>query len=273
MAANTRTESVEEAPPWAAATGTDSYGRWAAFELGDQSYRLRWIKPGEFLMGSPDEEPECSDNEALHTVTLSHGYWLAETAVSQALWQHVAGGNPSHFEGADLPVEQVSFDDIKNEFLPELNRILPAFNAQLPTEAQWEYACRAGTSTPFHFGDSLTTGLANYDGDYPYNGQKKGEYRSKTIPVSDLQINPWGLYQMHGNVWEWCADSPREFKKGETVVDPIGLEGQERVLRGGSWCGRGRSLRSACRLGFGPSLCGCNYGFRLAQVPEGLRSS
>ena len=150
-------------PKWATSADEDQYGRWAAFELGGQQHRMRWIEPGEFLMGSPADEPERWDDEVQHTVSLTPGFWLGEMAVSQLLWRQVIGENPSDFKGENLPVESVSYDAIQQLFLPALNRQNPLLKACLPTEAQWEYACRAGTQTPFSFGDVLSAELANFD--------------------------------------------------------------------------------------------------------------
>jgi len=135
----------------------------------------------------------------------------------------------------------------------------------LPTEAQWEFACRAGTTTPFWWGDELTADDANYDGNHPYAGGSKGEYRQKTVQVKTFKPNPWGLWQMHGNVWEWCADWFGAYSQGP-VIDPRGPDtGTFRVLRGGSWNCSGRGLRSAFRDWNDPSYAWLNYGFRLAR--------
>jgi formylglycine-generating enzyme required for sulfatase activity len=135
----------------------------------------------------------------------------------------------------------------------------------LPTEAQWEYACRAGTITPFHFGSTITTDQANFDGDYPYNKGPKGEYRKKTVSVKTFSCNAWGLYEMHGNVWEWCQDWYGAYPKN-TIVDPTGPnEGESRVLRGGSWFDYGRDVRSAHRHGYGPAVRLDFCGLRLAR--------
>ena len=147
---------------------------------------MRFIQPGEFLMGSPESEKDRStngdDTETQHRVVLTEGYWLADTACTQELWGAVMGENPSNFKG-DLqnPVEQVSWDDITQKFLPRLNKLVPGLNLTLPTEAQWEYACRAGTTTVFSFGDRITPEQVNYDGNYPYADGKKGEYQGDRI--------------------------------------------------------------------------------------------
>jgi len=149
--------------------------------------------------------------------------------------------------------------------LPALNERVPGLNAALPTEAQWEYACRAGRSRPFWFGDNITSDQVNYDGNYPYAGGVNGECRQRTVDVKALPSNGWGLYQMHGNVWEWCADWLGDYPRG-AVVDPPGPdEGRKRVLRGGGWIGSGRDCRSAGRDGRGPGHRLGSFGFRLAR--------
>ncbi|MBL8470891.1 MAG: formylglycine-generating enzyme family protein [Rhodocyclaceae bacterium] len=226
--------------------------------------RFRWIKPGRFLMGSPPDEAERDDDEVLHEVTFTQGFWLADTACTQALWQAVMGENPSDFKDApDNPVEQVSWDNVQ-AFLNRLDDVVPDFAAGLPTEAQWEYACRAGTQSPFSFGANITPEQVNYDGNEPYAGGRKGEYRKKTVPVASLPANAWGLHEMHGNVWEWCADCYGELS-ADPATDPAGpAEGAWRVLRGGAWSNDGRNCRSACRFSTGPDYRNHIIGFRLA---------
>lgn len=178
------------------------------------------------------------------------------------------GSNPSTFKndsahGQDLPVESVSFEDVQ-EFIIKFNERLGAVGVfSLPTEAQWEYACRAATNTPFSFGKTITTEQANFDGNYPYARSPKGEYRSKTVPVKSMPRNPWGLYQMHGNVWEWCSDWYAEYSL-DNLTDPTGPEsGSSRVVRGGSWFLNARDVRSACRSGYDPGNRFSILGFRL----------
>ncbi|SEH08290.1 Serine/threonine-protein kinase pkn1 [Candidatus Venteria ishoeyi] len=152
---------------------------------------------------------------------------------------------------------------------------MPELNLRLPSEAQWEYACRAGTTTPFWFGDNITTKQVNYDGNYPYNKGKKGEYRGKTVAVKALPCNNWGLYQMHGNVREWCQDwydSYAQSTDSTTVVDPVGPDsGSNRVLRGGSWNDLAVSTRAANRYRYRPVNRDDYIGFRLAQGQIELR--
>ena len=255
----------ERAPlPWASATGSDEYGRWAEIDVAGVRQRFRWIAPARFLMGSPGSEAERSVDELQHQVTLTRGFWLADTACTQAFWQAVMGDNPGRFaDDPRNPVERVSWDDVQS-FIDQLNRLIPGLRARLPSEAEWECACRAGTTTPFSFGDDITAEQVNYDGSRPYAGGKKGVYRGRTVPVGSLPPNAWGLHEMHGDVWEWCADWYGRYSAGEQI-DPRGPEtGDDRVLRGGSWFLSGRSVRSACRRGRGPGDRTLYLGFRLA---------
>ncbi len=266
-------------PPFARAWGDDAHGLWAEFSVvtpnQDKSseleggvrvvQRLRWIEPGTFLMGSPPREQGRQEREGpQHPVTLNRGYWLADTACTQGLWQAVMGENPSHFKGdAELPVEQVSWNDVQG-FLAKLQGMLRGCEVTLPTEAEWEHACRAGTITPFSFGEDITTVQVNYNGQYPYADGQPGEYRARTVPVRALPANGWGLYQMHGNVDEWCLDGYREYGS-EAVVDPVGPmeEGAPRAVRGGSWDDGAVRARSAYRYRFGPGFRYRLLGFRL----------
>ncbi|TAN53775.1 MAG: formylglycine-generating enzyme family protein, partial [Methylococcaceae bacterium] len=147
---------------WASAWGEDEYGLWMALNFRGARQAFRWIAPGSFLMGSPEDEPQRNDNETLHPVTLTQGYWLADTACTQALWQALMGDNPSRFpDDPDNPVENVSWG-MAQDFIVRLNAAVPGLHAGLPTEAQWEYACRAGTQTPFAFGANITPERVNY---------------------------------------------------------------------------------------------------------------
>ncbi|MCB1932014.1 MAG: formylglycine-generating enzyme family protein [Candidatus Accumulibacter sp.] len=262
------TVSALARPAWAQAIGRDARGLFAEIDVAGVSQRFRWLTPGRFLMGSPPEEPERVNNEVQHEVTLGRGFWLADTACTQALWQAVSGANPSEFQGdVRNPVESVSWNDVR-AFLSELNRRVPGLQARLPSEAEWEYACRAGTTTPFAFGDNITPEQVDYNGNYPYAGGEKGLYRQKTVPVGSLPANPWGLYEMHGNVWEWCADWYGDYPTAPQL-DPTGPQtGGFRVLRGGSWDDHGGSARCAARIGYDPAY---RYvvGFRFAPGQGG----
>jgi formylglycine-generating enzyme required for sulfatase activity len=251
-------------PQWAESIGRDAYGLFVDVRLAGVVQRLRWIVPGEFTMGSPEDEAERFDVETPHQVILSQGFWLADTTCTQALWQAVMGENPSRFRGEDRPVDTVSWEKVQ-AFLTRCNAMAPELALRLPTEAEWEYACRAGTTTPFWFGEQITPEQVNYDGNYPYAGGKKGLYREETVPVKELPCNGWGLYQMHGNVWEWCQDRYAKYPAGP-VIDPMGPGwGVRRVLRGGSWFSYGWNVRSAQRGAFGPGYRNDDAGFRLAR--------
>ena len=241
----------------------DRFGVSVVLSVGSARQVFRWIAPGRFRMGSPVDEVERGSAEVPHEVTLSQGYWLADTACTQAFWLAVWPVNPSHFqEDGNNPVENVAWHDAQR-FIAELNRRLPGLDARLPTEAEWEYACRAGTTTPFSFGKQITPEQVNYHGDYPCVGGEKGLYRQRTAPVGTLPPNPWGLYEMHGNVWEWCADWYAEYPP-EPQVDPSGPAfGRMRVLRGGTWSDPARYARSATRSRIEPAYRPRSTGFRI----------
>ena len=221
-----------------------------------------WIPPGNFMMGSPKEEKERGDNETQHKVTLTKGFYMGVYPVTQEQWQEIMGKNPSFFQGEkNLPVETVSWEDCQ-EFVKKL-REKDKKAYRLPTESEWEYACRAGTTTPFHFGETISTDQANYNGEAVYGNGKKGIYRKKTTPVGSFPANAWGLHDMHGNVWQWCQDCYGDYPQKD-VVDPQGPEkGAFHLLRGGSWSSLPLYCRSACRFWDGPGYRGFNFGCRL----------
>jgi formylglycine-generating enzyme required for sulfatase activity len=214
------------------------------FTVPDLNLTMLWVKPGAFMMGSPFSEADRYDSEVQHQVTLTKGFYLGKHEVTQAQWEKVMGDNPSKFKGEDRPMEKVSWDDAVafcKKFTETERRAgrLPAGMAyQLPTEAQWEYACRAGTTTAFSFGENLTSRLANID-----------EVVNETTPVGKYPANPWGFHDMHGNVFEWCADWYGDYLDG-AVRDPVGPTGRhisERVPRGGSWRYAAHFARCASR--------------------------
>ena len=220
--------------------GQDRYGLYGELEIKDQTIRMRWIPPGAYQMG--DHQAKETENEEKLKETDVKGFWLAETTCTQALWKAVMRKNPSSFKeesGAEnLPVETVSWNDCR-EFIDEINNSIPSGRFKLPTEAEWEYACRAGTTTPYWFGDEITDKQANF-------ARKVG----KTVYVRSFPCNGWGLYQMHGNVWEWCEDE---------------IWGTARVVRGGGWDGVAGNCRSACRVGGRPGGRSGGVGFRVAR--------
>ena len=226
------------------------------------------IPPGEFLMGSPEDEPERYDNEKQHRVIISRAFYMQTTTVTQGQWEKLMGNNPSHFEdeGENCPVENVSWDDTQ-EFIKKLNldsARLPAGERsrtyRLPTEAEWEYACRAGTTTAYCFGDD-----AGRLGEYAWYS---GNSEKRTHSVGQLKPNVWGLHDMHGNVWEWCQDWWSGDYPSDTVTDPGGQPtGSSRVLRGGSWVNSAERCRSADRGNISPGYRGVDYGIRLVLSP------
>ncbi|MDR0562338.1 MAG: formylglycine-generating enzyme family protein [Spirochaetaceae bacterium] len=255
------------------------------------------IPGGTFKMGSPALEPERYDDEVQHTVTVSP-FYMSKYEVTQREYEEIMGTNPSRFKGSTMPVEQVTWFNAVEYCNRRSQRegLTPAYmiresgeaiwnwNAngyRLPTEAEWEYACRAGTSaslatnaegsTPFSTGNNLTTNQANYDGNFPYNGNIRGTYRKATVPVGSFAPNGWGLYDMHGNVWEWCWDWYGLYS-AKAQTNPVGPAvggagpaiGNARVVRGGSWGDYGKYLRSAYRDSSAPSNQRDSIGFRLA---------
>jgi formylglycine-generating enzyme required for sulfatase activity len=216
-----------------------------------------FISPGSLTRGSPPSEDGRSRDEEQIEVTLSQSFWLAKTEVTQSQWEAVMGSNPSQFKGSNMPVENVSWEDAQ-AFIAKLNenQILPqGWKFALPTEAQWEYACRAGEKGPYSGGSLDNVGW--YD----------GNSADKTHEVGQKKPNAWGLQDMHGNVWEWCADWYAETLQGG--VDPTGLSsGVSRVLRGGSWDYRASNCRAAYRLRYFPGFRRNDLGFRPALVPS-----
>jgi formylglycine-generating enzyme required for sulfatase activity len=221
------------------------------------------IPAGEFHMGSPLSEAERNPDEKIHIVRITRPFYMAQREVTQAQWQKVMGSNPSWFRkcGPDCPVEKVNWHQV-NEFMESLNQHTHA-GFRLPTEAEWEYACRAGTATPFSTGMNLTTEQANYDGDYPYAEFRKGKNRGSPLRVGSFSPNAWGLFDMHGNVWEWTADLYCPYPDDD-ISDPHPLCAADlRVVRGGSWYFGADSARCALRYTHHPGDSGFSIGFRL----------
>ena len=285
-------------PEWASEWGEDRYGVFVAFTLDEMTQRLRWIPPGRFWMGSPEEETKDLAKEdwerawldrehPRHEVFITQGFWLFDTPCTQALWQTVMGENPSRFKSPERPVEQVSWDDVQG-FIGRLNARIPGLDLTLPTEAQWEHACRAGTETAIYTGPLQVLGanhapaldpIAWYGGNsgvgfeledgYDSSSWPEVQYpdpKSGTHPVGKKKPNPWGLYDMLGNVWEWCADGLREYDP-DPAVDPWGSMdgGANRVIRGGFWGSSARYCRSAYRGRYSPDDRYDDLGFRCAR--------
>ena len=232
-----------------------------SFSIPNLKLDMLWCKPGTFMMGSPEDEKVRQEEETQHEVTLTKGFYLGKYEVTQAQWEKVMGTNPSNFKGATLPMEKVSWNDAM-EFCKKLTpmekaagRLPEGWVYTLPSEAQWEYACRAGTTTAYYFGDEITPKQANYN-------------VGKTTSVGTYPANAWGFHDLHGNVWEWCSDWYGDYPSG-SANDPVGPSvGTLRVFRGGSWYYIGRNLRSAFRSRDAPDIRSFNLGFRLSFQTE-----
>jgi formylglycine-generating enzyme required for sulfatase activity len=223
------------------------------------------IPAGRFMMGSPSTEAERGTDEVQHDVTISRPFLIGRFEVTQQEWHDVMGTAPSHFSdcGLTCPVERVNFLEIQ-DFLSRLNAAAGELVYRLPTEAEWEYACRAGTVTPFSTGENLTTDQANYDGRFPYRSFAGGVFRERPTPVGTFAPNAWGLADMHGNLWEWTSDWYGPYPAG-AAVDPHGAPlGTFRVIRGGSWFFDANSARCAIRYTHRPIDRGFSLGFRVA---------
>jgi formylglycine-generating enzyme required for sulfatase activity len=284
---------------------------------------LLWIPPGRFWMGSPENEPERQEREGPQHLVQVPGFFISQTPITQGQWREVAGWQarageswgrelepePSFFQPSphpkarswgersfsllpgeassdQRPVENVSWEDAM-EFCNRLSQ-RTGRHYTLPSEAQWEYACRVGTTTPFHFGATITPELANYDGSYTYANGPKGEYRKQTTPVGMFPANAWGLQELHGNVWEWCLDEWHESYEGAPTDGSAWLnrpqpkqpeptsksnvsasDMETRLLRGGSWSSDPRDCRSAYRGRDQPGDAGSIVGFRVVCLPQG----
>ncbi len=302
------------APTWAMTTGTDHHGAWADLNVAGVTQRMRWIRPGIFNMGcSATEAQVAHDNRErayrdaknlqmfdaqVHVVTLTQGFWLADSTVTQALWQAVMGNNPSAYpNGGEYPVEKVSWEDC-SAFFERLGTLKPGLAATFPSEAQWEYACRAGSSAATYAGDMECVGafhapvldaIAWYGGNSGVDEtvlhagdsskQLEQQYphtRMAPHPVKRKQPNAWGLYDMLGNVYQWCSDWYGPADKMATT-DPVGQPvGSQRVVRGGCFAASPASVRAAFRGAHAPNKSGDSLGVRLCipvsvlAAPKGI---
>ncbi len=258
-------------PRWASGWGQDKYGVFVSFKVGGVTgveQRLRWIRPGSFMMGSPKEDDEAHPGERPQHEVRIRGFWLADTPVTQALWEAVMGKNPSHFIGdPQRPVETVSWQDCQR-FCTALEKQVPGLGARLPKEAEWEYACRAGTNTARYCEELKVKGRpATLDDIAWYGTNSEGQ----TQPVGQRLANAWGLHDTLGNVWEWCMDRYGSYAPhaSEVQQDPSGPSaGGRRVFRGGSWGLAAGYVRAACRDRVVPGVRYDDLGFRLARDQE-----
>lgn len=249
---------------------------------------LCWCSPGDFRMGSPPDEPERRPGETQVDVTLSRGFWIGRYAVTQAEWRRVAGPLPGRLSagaGDDFPLYSVNHFEAE-AFCAQLTALAQGSGAmpanwafRLPTEAEWEYACRAGTTTATAYGNGLSSREANFLGEFPYNGAEIGPSLGRTERVGSYPPNAWGLHDTHGNVFEWCRDWYHSRLPGGTDPDLWGAAATaqrsefgviSRVRRGGCWADQGWACRSAFRLRFEPERRADHIGFRVvaAQLPR-----
>jgi len=225
------------------------------------------IPSGSFVMGSPHTEAGRSEWEGQQRTVKIPPFFIGKYEVTQEQYQGVMGNNPARFKGAKLPVENVNWNDA-GEFCRKLSQKTGKIY-RLPSEAEWEYACRAGTTTPFYFGDTITPDLVNYNGTYSYAWAPKGLYRKQTTDVGSFPPNSFGLYDMHGNVWEWCSDKSHDNYNGAPTDGSSWETGTSnyRLVRGGSWDYDAGKCRSAMRnTSDVPNLVFGNIGFRVVCV-------
>jgi formylglycine-generating enzyme required for sulfatase activity len=238
-------------------------------DLGnDLSLELVVIPTGPFTMGSPAGEKDRNADEGPPRRVNVSAFAMGQYAVTQAQYQAIMDKNPARFEGANRPVETVSWAEAV-EFCARLSK-RTGRTYDLPSEAEWEYAGRAGTTTPFHFGATLTTALANYDGNDIYRAEARGQYRRQTVEVGQFPPNAWGLYDMHGNVWEWCLDHYHNSYQGAPPDARAWVTNDQdasRLLRGGSWVNYPANCRSARRNHYIPASRNDRVGFRVVLRP------
>jgi formylglycine-generating enzyme required for sulfatase activity len=225
------------------------------------------LPPGEFDMGSPDDEPGREPQERLHRVKLTRGFSIARYETTHAQWSRVMGTNPSHFRdcGTTCPVERVNLHDVER-FIDYLNARTANPGFRLPTEAEWEYACRAGGRAAFGHRATISSEDANYNSEFSLAGTPKAPARGRPMPVGSFPANAWGLFDMHGNVWEWTSDRHCPYSDGP-VSDPSGAcDSERRVIRGGSFHFDAASARCGLRYTHRPQDSGFSLGFRLAHT-------
>ena len=297
MASPRATQRQQTAEPWRILRWRSRH--WAHREQLAEGVALTMLRipAGSFEMGAPDTEAESMERERpVQRVTLGE-FLLGQTPITQAQWRAVAQWqrleqedrelwpqsldpdpvaklkDPARFQGEQRPVVNVSWHDAM-AFCQRL-RLRTGKNYTPPSEAQWEYACRAGSTTPFHWGATISTELANYDGREVYGDGEKGEFRQQTMDVASFPANPWGLHDIHGNVWEWCSDHWHNNYKGVPEDGRAWIDEEAKdeplktwLLRGGSWGGNPGNCRSACRFLSLPGIRDNDLGFRVCCLPQ-----
>jgi formylglycine-generating enzyme required for sulfatase activity len=247
-------------PSWMHQFGSDATGPWVSFLVPgtDVVQRMRWCPAGSFDMGSPDSDKVAgSDEKPRHRVTFAEGFWMFETVVTEALWTAVTGEWRLRLRSGRFPATRIDWNEA-SRFIRTLNGLLPGLDLSLPSEAAWEYACRAGTTTRYSFGNTITKQQVCFGG-------------GNSVAVGSLPANDWGLHEMHGNVWEWCLDRYHKDytgapDDGSAWLDAGARGAADRVLRGGSWRDDARNVRAAFRNRLDPAFRGSVVGFRCARV-------
>lgn len=255
-------------PAWATDGGRDEYGEWASFRIEKVEFKFRRIPAGEFLMGSADDDSFGYDDERpRHSVRITRAFWMADTPVVREQWDVLRDENPPGYQSDRRPIVNLSWDEAM-AFARDLNARTPGLGAGLPTEAQWEYACRAGAATPLNDGNEPAN-REEFNEALDKLGWYSGNSGNRTQEVRGKSPNGWGIYDLHGNVWEWCLDSRRDYGPGEQT-DPMGAteKGAPRVLRGGGYWSNARSCRSAYRNAVEPGQRNDVIGFRLVAGLE-----
>lgn len=271
---------------WFAVGQQDGNSLFPDARVGDErevgGVKLRWCPPGRFVMGSPPEEPEHRPDEAQVEVRLTKGFWMGKYEVTQGQWKRLVGEFPQPQpagEGGDFPVVWVSYVEAEafcqklTEHGHKSGELPKDWEFRLPTEAQWEYACRAGTATATSFGNTFTSKQANFLGGKPYNGSEASPALNRAAPVGSYPANAWGLHDMHGNVFEYCRDWYHTQLPGGDDPNLSARKGVanrdgtfSRVRRGGAWNDEGKYLRSAFRLRYEPERRSDHIGFRVIAV-------
>jgi formylglycine-generating enzyme required for sulfatase activity len=250
-------------PSWAQDIGFDKYGIWATLSIGSETQKMRYIRSGKFEMGSPIHEKGRDWDETQHSVLLTKDFWLGECEVTHGIWTVVMGKDKRQIVNKELPIDRISWDQCQM-FLNKLNAMNPGINAVLPTEAQWEYSCRSGTTSCF---SGNLDSIAWYD-----NNSNRVLH-----PVKTKTPNNWGLFDMHGNVSEWCVDRDNGIieKSNQLAIDPSGADaeyGKKCVARGGGYWNTSDQCRSAFRILERPSAPIPGFGFRICIIHEEMKN-